>query len=126
MRVRNVVTGDRSFAGYLAYPRHAVNPIKGAEKARDSSSFPCVRQASVSEQPARRNGNRLLLPNNQMIQDPHVDKAGCFHDSPGQRAVCRTRFGDAGWMIVGKDDRGGVKLQARLNCFARMDGCAVD
>lgn len=61
-----------------------------------------------------------------MIQHPHIDQRQGVLQACGEQAVGLAGFGDAGGVVVGEDDGGGVVGEGALDHLAGVDAGAVD
>ena len=69
---------------------------------------------------------RFAIPDDEMIEHPHIDQCQRIAEPAGQLTVSLTRLGDTGWMIVGQDDGCGILRQRALDHLAGVDAGSVD
>jgi len=55
-----------------------------------------------------------------MVEQAHIDQVERVIDAAGDQLICFARLRDAGWMIMGENDGGGISLQRLLDDFARV------
>lgn len=75
-----------------------------------------LQQAAFSE------GDGLAVGRyDEMIEYADVDQVEGVFQAAGEQFVCRARLGGARWVVVCKNDRGGVMGECQLDDLAGID-----
>jgi hypothetical protein len=97
----------------------------GAEKLDEFADDAPGAQRRLQQSTTCQRGG-LGTANDQVIEQPDIDQLEGRLQAPGDAFVGLAGFGNAGRMIVGKDNSGGIDRQRLLYNLARIDTGAVD
>ena len=137
----NVVAALRPLPSHLANPRHCVKSLILLKVARDRRAESATLYQSrcrytrrpaqtagrrASQQPAPGQRGCLAVADDQVVQQPDIDQIERRFQPCRDAFIGLAGFGDARWVIVGEDDRGGVDRKGLLDDLAGIDRSTVD